>query len=330
MTIRARSKTFAVSLITAIGVGIGCIPALHAQEKYPSRPIRFLIPFPPGGAADIIGRTIGEKISARLGQPVVMDNRPGAGGAVATAILAKSEPDGYTILVGLAGPIAISPWLVKLPYQPDRDLLPITRVSETLDVMVVPTASGIGSVKEFIDWAKRNPGNVRDGSSGIGQFDHLAAELFQRLAGVQLTVVTYKGGGPALIDLVSGQLQVAFCTYIVAAPHLQSRKLRVLAVVTPERQPLLPGVPTVGETVPGFGLSNWNGIFAPAHTPAPVVDRIFAEVSRALTAPDLKEKQNALGIEPVGSASPKEFSQFVRSETAKWGKIVHDANIKLD
>ena len=310
----------------------GAAPAAaFAQGNYPVRPIRILIPFPAGGAADLIGRTIGEKLSAQLHQPVVIDNRPGAGGALATDLLAKAEPDGYTLMVGMAGPIAISPSLNKnLTYNVERDLVPVTRVAEVLNVMVVNAASGVTNVREFIAWAKPRAGDVRYGSSGPGQPDHLAGEFFKRLSGIELTHVPYKGGAPALVDLVSGQIQLTFSTYIVAQPHIKSGRLRALAVITPERQPLVPDLPTVAESVPGFGLNNWNGIFAPARAPKEVVQRLFAEINRALLASDLKQRQNAAGIEVVGSPSTDDFRKFVRGDTARWGKIIKDAGIVLE
>jgi tripartite-type tricarboxylate transporter receptor subunit TctC len=319
--------------LTAPVIALLCAAPISAlaQGDYPVRPIRVLIPFPPGGAADLIGRTIGEKISAQLHQPVVMDNRPGAGGVLATDLLAKAEPDGYTLMVGMAGPIVISPSLNKhLSYSVERDLAPVTRVSEVLNVMVVNAASGVANVKDFIAWANKRAGDVRFGSSGPGQPDHLAGEFFKRLTGVDMTHVPYKGGAPALVDLVSGQIQLTFSTYIVAQPHIKSGRLRALAVITPDRQPLVPDLPTVAESVPGFGLNNWNGIFAPARTPQNVLQRLFTEINRALKAPDLKERQNAAGIEVVGSASIDDFRRFVHNDAARWGKIIKDAKIELE
>lgn len=325
-------KTIVLALTAPIIALFGTAPTgAFAQGNYPVRPIRVLIPFPPGGAADLIGRTIGEKLSAQLHQPVVMDNRPGAGGALATDLLAKAEPDGYTLMVGMAGPIVISPSLNKhLPYNVERDLMPVTRVSEVVNVMVVNAASGVASVKDFIAWAKQRPGEVRFGSSGPGQPDHLAGEFFKRLTGIEMTHVPYKGGAPALVDLVSGQIQLTFSTYIVAQPHLKSGRLRALAVITPERQPLVPDLPTVAESVAGFGLNNWNGIFAPARAPKEVVQRLFVEINRALQAPDLKQRQNGAGIEVVGSPSIEDFRRFVRGDAARWGKIIKDAKIELE
>ena len=302
-----------------------------AQQNYPVRPIRILIPFPAAGAADTIGRTIGEPLAAQLGQPVVIDNRPGAAGRLATEMLAKAEADGYTLLVGTVGGIAISPALYKkLPYDVERDILPLTRVAEIINVMVVNPASGARSMKEFVDWAKKRSGDLRFGSSGTGQTDHIAGEFFQRLTGIRMTHVPYKGGGPALVDLVSGDLQLMFATYVVALPHISSGRLRALAVTTAQRQPLLPDLPPIADTVPGFDISNWNGVFAPAKTPRPVAERLFAEINKALKAPEVKKRQNAAGIEPGGSVSREEFAKFVREDTARWAKIIRDAGIKVE
>jgi tripartite-type tricarboxylate transporter receptor subunit TctC len=307
------------------------LPDALAQEKYPVRPVRVLIPFPAAGAADTIGRTIGEQLAVQLGQPVVIDNRPGAGGRLATGLLAKAEPDGYTLLVGTVGTIAISPSLFKkLPYDVERDILLLTRVAEIINVMVVNPATGAKNVKDFIEWAKKRPGQVRFGSSGAGQPDHLSGEFLQRLAGIQMTHVPYKGGGPALVDLISGDLQVMFATYVVALPHIASGRLRAIAVATPGRQPLLPDLPAISESVPGFGVSNWNGMFAPAKTPRHIADRLFVEINKALQHPEVKKRQNAAGIDPGGSVSREEFVKFVREDTVRWSKIIKSADIKIE
>ena len=307
-------------------------PPATAQQNYPARPIRVLVPFPAGGAADTIGRTIAEPLSTQLRQTIVVDNRPGAAGRLATEMLARAEPDGYTLLVGGVGPISISPSLYrKLPYDADRDFVPITMAAELINVMVVnPSIGGAGGIREFIEWAKKRPGDVRFGSSGPGQLDHLAAEFFQRLAGVRMTHVPYKGGGPALVDLVSGDIQVMFATYVTALPHIKGGRLRAIAVITPKRQALLPDLPAVGETVTGFGISNWNGIFAPARTPRSIADRLFTEINKAMLAAEVKRRQNAVGIVPGGSASRAEFVKFIRGDTARWAKIIRDAGIRIE
>ena len=328
-----KSLARAVSALISIALGFAAAwaPAALAQGGYPARPIRILIPFPAAGAADTIGRTIAEPLAAQLGQTIVMDNRPGAAGRLATDLLAKAEPDGYTLLVGGVGPLAISPWLYKkLPYDADRDFLPITRAAEIINVMVVNSASGARGVRPFIDGVKKDAGETRFGSSGPGQLDHLAGVFFQRLAGIRMTHVPYKGGGPALIDLVSGDLQVMFSTYVVAVPHVNSGKLRALAVTTARRQPLLHDLPPIAETLPGFDISNWNGIFAPARTPPQIADRLFAEINRAMRAPEVKKRQNYAGIEPEGSPSRAEFAKFLREDRARWGKIIRDAGITVE
>lgn len=312
-------------------LSLACAVDACAQGSYPARPIRILIPFPAGGAADTIGRTIGEQLAAQMGQPVVIDNRPGAGGRLATELLASASPDGYTLLVGTVGGIAISPALYKtLPYDPERDILPITRVAEIINVLVVNPSIGVASVKDLVEWAKKRPGEIRFGTSGTGQPDHLAGELFQRMASIRMTYVAYKGGGPALIDLISGDLQLMFATYVVALPHIKSGRLRVLAVTTPQRQALLPDLPAIAETLPGFGLSNWNGMFAPGKTPPAIADRLFVEINKALQSPEVRKRQAGAGIEPGGSPSRREFANFVREDTARWAKVVKDADIRVE
>jgi tripartite-type tricarboxylate transporter receptor subunit TctC len=317
--------------VAVCAVSIGTSFAVFAQANYPSRPIRILIPFPAAGAADTIGRTLGEQLSKSLGQPIVIDNRPGAAGRLATEMLARAEPDGYTLLVGGVGPLAISPSLYRrLPYDPERDFLPITRVAEIINVMVVnPAISGPGGVKEFIEWAKKR-GEVRFGSSGPGQFDHLVGEFFKRETRLALAHVPYKGGGPALIDMVSGDIQLMFATYVTAVPHIRAGRLRALAVSTPQRQTILPDLPAVSEFIPGFGASNWNGMFAPAKTPPAIADRLFAEINRAMRHPEVKKRQNNVGIEPVGSPSRSEFARFIRDDRARWAKIIRDTNMRLE
>ena len=320
-------KWSAIGVLCAAGV---CATAAVAQDNYPTRPLRILIPFPAGGASDTIGRSIGDQLATQLGQPVVIDNRPGAAGRLATEMLVRAEPDGYTLLVGGVGPMAISPAVYrKLSYDTLRDFVPVTLAGEIINVMVIHPSSGVKTVPEFIAWRKKRSGDVRYGSSGPGQLDHLAGEFFQRLANVPLTHVPYKGGGPALVDLISGDLQLMFSTYVVALPHIKSARLRAIAVTSAKRQALLPDLPAIAEAVPGYGVSNWNGIFVPAKTPPRVADRLFTEVKKALTSPEVKRRQNNVGIEPVGSATRGEFVQFIRDDMARWAKIVKDANISI-
>jgi tripartite-type tricarboxylate transporter receptor subunit TctC len=244
---------------------------------------------------------------------------------------AAAKPDGYTLIFGSSGPMATLPSLYKkLSYDPQKDIASVTRVAEILNVMVVNPGSGAHNVREFIDWAKKRNAEIRFGSSGTGQPDHLAGEFFERLAGFKMTHVPYKGGGPALVDLIAGDIQLMFATYITALPHTQSGRLRVLAVTTAQRQPLLPDLPAISETVPNFGVSNWEGMFVPGKTPGPVVDRLFKEINAALQAPELRKRQQAAGIDPQGSTTRAEFMQFVRADTERWAKLVKEARIQVE
>lgn len=318
--------------ITAAVITLALSGAAIAQQAYPAKPIRILVPFPAAGASDTIGRSLGDQLALQVKQPVVIDNRPGAAGRLATEILTRAEPDGYTLLVGGVGPLAISPATIKkLPYDVARDFTPVTLAAEVLNVMVVnPSIGGAAGVPQFVDWARKNPGKVRYGSSGPGQLDHLAGEFFQKLAGIRMTHVPYKGGGPALVDLAAGDLQVMFATYVVAVPHLQAKRMKVIAVATAKRQPLLPDLPAISESVSGFGVSNWNGIFAPAKTPRAVTEKLFAEFNKAMKAPDAIKRQNTAGIVPAGSASSAAFAQFIQEDIARWAKITRDAGIQLE
>lgn len=328
MRCRAKGGQIRVAVVLILGF---CAMPVCAQQDYPTRPIRLLVPFPAGGAADLAARTVGEQLTAQTGQPVVVDNRPGAGGRLAAEMLARAEPDGYTLFVGVSGAITISPSLhKKLPYDVERDLAPITHLADIINVMVVNPASGATAVREFIDWARQRGKDVRFGSSGVGQPDHLSGELFQRLTGLRMTHVPYKGGGPALIDLVSGDLQVMFATYIVALPHQKAGRLRILAVTAPQRQSLLPDLPAVAETVPHFNVTNWTGLFAPGRITRGLASRIRAEVSKAIANPEVRRRQQAGGLQPGGSGSTEEFAKFIREETVRWSKIIKEANIKVD
>jgi len=303
---------------------------VHAQQ-WPAKPIRFIMPFVPGGGTDLVGRTMAPRLSEGLGQQVVVENRGGAGGNIGVELAAKSEPDGYTMVLGTIGNIAVNPSLYgKLPVDPIRDLAPVSQTSVVMNFLVVHPSLPVKSVQDLLALARKNPGKLTFGSSGMGAADHLAGELMNRMAGIQMIHIPYKGGGPAMVDLMSGQIQLMFATYVVARPHAEAGRLRILGVITPERQALLPGLPSVGEAVPGFGLNNWNGIFVPAKTPQPAVDRLFAEINRALGDPDLKKRQNASGIEPVGSPSQQHFVAFVQSEHERWGRIIRESGIRVE
>ncbi len=327
----AKSSVLLFAFVSCVvGYWLTWTPAAIAQSKYPDRPIRVLVGFPAAGATDTIARTIGEQLSKQIGWPVVIDNRTGAGGRLATEMLTGAEPDGYTLLIGTVS-LAINPSLhKKLSYDVERDLLPLTRLAEIINVMVVNSSTGVVDIKGFIGWAKKRSDVVRFASSGVGQTGHLAGELFQRLSVIRMMHVSYKGSGPALIDLISGDIQVMFPPYGVALPHIKSGRLHALAVATPTRQPMLPNLPTVAETLPGFEFSNWNGMFAPKKTPWRIADRLVAEINKAIQDPEVRKRQNSAGIEPGGSLSREEFAKFIREDTERWAKIIKDANIKVE
>jgi tripartite-type tricarboxylate transporter receptor subunit TctC len=303
----------------------------HAQA-WPSRqPIRFVIPYPPGGASDVTARTLGAKMAESLGQSVVIENRPGANGIIALEHVAKSAPDGYTILMANLGPNAINPVVYsKLPYDAIKDFTPITLTSIVPQIMVVNPSLPVKSVQELIAYIKANPGKVNYASAGNGASNHLSAELFNTMAGVKMVHVPYKGDTPAMTDVIAGTVGVMFPTAIAASPHVKSGKLRAIGVTSTKRIPSLPDIPTVAEAgVPGFEAVSWGGVMAPGGAPPEVVARLNAEINRILKLPDVSEKLQSLGAEIVGS-TPQQFAEYLQSEIAKWGKVARDNNVKLD
>jgi tripartite-type tricarboxylate transporter receptor subunit TctC len=289
------------------------------------------VPFPPGGGTDLVGRSVGNKLAEALGQRVIVDNRGGAGGNIGAEIAVRAAPDGYTMLIGSIGAIAINPTLygARLPFDPRRDLAPVTLSSDALNILMVHASLPVKSVKELIDHARANPNKLSFSSSGVGATDHLAGELFNRLVGVQTIHVPYKGGGPAAVDLAAGNVQFSFNTASAQTALWKAGKIRALAVLSPTRQALFPDLPSIAEAVPGYGVNNWYGFFLPAKTPRPIVDRLNAEINRILKMPDIITLHNAGGIVPLGT-SPEDFSKFIGAETQKWAKVIKEAGIKLE
>lgn len=306
------------------------VPA-HSQTEYPSKPIRIIVQFTPGTSTDIIGRLVGQKLTEAWGQPVVVDNRPGAGAIIGTEAAAKAPADGYTLVMAVSSAFGINPGLVpNLPYDVMRDFSLITNVVLTPQTLLVPAASPIKSVTELVAAAKAKPGALNYGSLGSGSTSHLTMELFRSTAGIQLTHVPYKGSPPAYTDLFSGNLQLMFDAVPAVIPHAKSGKLRALAVGSSSRSPFLPDVPTIAESgYPGFEAVGWIGLAAPAKTPEAVLNKINAEVVKILGTADMKERLAGLGVTPVGGTR-EQFTAFVRSEIAKWGKLIRDAGIKAD
>ena len=300
-----------------------------AQDGYPSRPMRFILPFPPGGPTDILGRLISDRLSAQLGQPVVTENRGGAGGNVGAEAAAKSAPDGYTIVL-VAPSLAISPTLYsKLNYDPVKDLAPISLVA-TVPNVIVTQVSHPATLKEFIAAAKAKPGVMNFGSGGSGTSNALAGELFNMMTGLKLTHVPYKGVNLAMQDVIAGRIDFVVIGVPAAAPHIRAGKLRALAVVAPQRLPSLPEVPTVAEAgLPGFEVTTWYGVLAPAGTPRPIINRLNSELVKAMHSVEMKERLAGIGTDAV-TDTPEEFAAYIQAEIRKWGDVIRKAGLKAD
>lgn len=296
---------------------------------FPRKSIRLVVGFSPGGPTDLLARTIGQKLTESLAQQVVIDNRPGANGIVGSELVAKAAPDGYTILMATASH-AINPSLYKLSFDPINDFAPVTPVGTGAYVLVVHPSVPAKSLKELIALARSRPGQLSFGSGGIGAATHLAVEILKSMAGIDMIHVPYKGGGPAMIDLLGGQLSLIFNDQLTTLPYIRSGKFRALAVSSAQRSSMLPNIPTVAESgLPGYEVIGWYGMLAPAGTPAPLINRLYREVVRIVQMPDVRERFLSLGTEPF-TAAPPQFATFIKAEIPKWGKVVKDANIKAD
>jgi tripartite-type tricarboxylate transporter receptor subunit TctC len=317
----------------AIGVA-GCAIAANVGGQtpdYPTKPIRLVVPFPPGGATDLIARAVAQKLGETWGQSVVVDNRPGAGGNIGTELVARSAPDGYTLEMGTVGTHAINASLYsKIPYDHVKDFAPVILVAGVPNVLVVNPAVPANSVQELIAYAKANPGKLNFASSGSGTSIHLSGELFKVMTGVQMTHVPYKGSAPALADLLGGQVQLMFDNLPPSLPQIKAGKLRALAVTSATRAPALPDVPTVAESgLPGFEASSWFGILAPAGTSPAIIAKINGEVAKWLASPEGKDKLASIGANAAGG-SPEDFARHIQAETAKWAKVVKESGAKVD
>lgn len=300
-----------------------------AAAQYPSRPVKLVVPFPPAGATDVVGRLVAAKLSERLGESVVVDNKPGAGGAIGSDLVAKSPADGYTLLIATSSTHSIGPTLQKLPYDPIKDFAPITHVANVPNVLVVSPTLAVGSVQELVALAKSKPGQLNFASSGVGTIVHLNAELFKLISGTDMVHVPYKGTALSIPDVANGNVAMLFDSLASVMPHVKSGKVKPLAVNAARRQALLPDVPTLAEAgMPQFDRYTWFGMFAPAGTPPQIVARVQREVVAALQAPDLLERFAAVGAEPVGS-TPAEFVERIRSDAARWSEVIRKANVKV-
>ena len=313
--------------IAVLGCVLLTVTAAQAQP-YPSRTVRLVVPFAAGGSTDIIGRTVGQKLNEMWGQPVVVDNRPGGSTVIGTDVVAKSAPDGHTLLVTPA-PFTIVPSLIaKLPYDPAKDFEPITLINTTPLVVVVHPGVPAKSVKDLIALAKARPGTINYGSSGSGGSNHLAGELFNALAGVKMVHIPYKGNAPALTDLLGGHVDLVFNGLTSAMPLIKTGKLRALAVTSIKRTGSLPDMPTLDELgLKGFQAVAWNGLSAPARTPKDIIAKLNADVLKVVRSPELAERLRAEGSDPVGN-SPEQYAAFLRDEIAKWSKVIKFAGVK--
>ena len=319
------------SLAAVLGVVLLAFSTSASAQQYPNRPIRFVVPFAPGGSTDTLARTIGQKLTDALQQQVVVDNRSGANGNIGMEIVAHAAPDGYTILLGYIANLGIGPGLyAKLPFDPVRDYAPITQLASSPNILAVHPSLPVKSLRELIAYAKTNPKKLNFASSGVGSIGHLTGELLNRSACVDMVHVPYKGSGQAVIDLLGGQVQMMFSGMSSVMQHIKAGKLRALAVTGAQRSPAVPDVPTIAESgFPGFEATAWYGVLAAARTPKPIVNRLHDEIVRALALPEVKERLNNVGFELVGG-TPDEFAVFIKSEIAKWTRVVRDAHISAE
>ncbi len=310
---------------------IGAAGAALAQPVYPAKAIRYVVPFPAGGPLDIVARTIGQELSKTWGQPVIIDNRPGAGGNIGAEMVAKSPADGYTILMGAVSTHAINVTLYStLAYDPVRDFAPVTLITSVPNVLVLHPSLPAKNVLELIALAKARPGQLNFASGSTGSAGHLAGELFKTMAGVDMVHIPYKGAAPAVVDLLAGHVSLMFDNMSSALPNINAARVRALAVTTLKRSPLLPQLPTISEAgLRGFDISTWFGIFAPAGTPPDIVAKLNAETVRILHTRDMKERLLVLGAEPVGN-TPGEFAAFVTAEIRKYAKVVKASGATVD
>ena len=321
------------SLIFSLIFSLTHAPAF-AQNTFPTKPIRFIVPYPPGGPLDTIARLTGQQVSQRLGQPVIIDNKPGAGGNLGADAVAKSMPDGHTILMGAVATHAINPTLYKkMPYDAAKDFAPITLLVSTPNVLVVNPLVKARSVAELIALAKREPGKLNFGSGSNGSAGHLAGELFKSMASVDMTHVPYKGSAPALQDLLAGQIQIMFDNLASAMPQIKAGKLTALAVTTAQRSAFAPDLPTIAESggaaLAGFDISTWFGVFAPAGTPKEIIAVLNQEFNRAIRVAEVKEKLDGMGAEAVGT-TPEAFQTYIKTEASKYAEVIKKSGAQVD
>ena len=320
-----------VSAAVVVGLAAAISSSVAFSQSYPSRPVRLVITYPPGGTTDFVGRPVAQKLSEIFGQQVVVDNRGGAGGVIGTMIVAQAVPDGYTILLGTSSGMLINPLLqAKLPYDAFRDFAPISRTNINPQALVTNAALPVNSVKELIAYARANPGKLNAASSGTGTPNHLGTEMLKHLAKVDIVHVPYKGGGPAMTDLIAGQVQMQFSSIPTVLAHVKAGRIKMLAIGSAKRSPALPDVPTIAEGgVPGYEYTTWYGVFAPRKTPPAIVAKLNEAVTKAVLSPEVGQRLIPNGAEPSAS-TPDELTRYMKEESARWAKVIKAANIRLD
>lgn len=312
----------------AAGFALALAASGAAAQSWPQKPVKMIVPFPAGGPTDVLTRALSDKLAAALGQPVVVDNKPGAGGAIGSDLAAKSPNDGYTLLMATGSTHSVGPYLQKLPYDPVKDFVPVVYVGYATNILLVSPKIPAKTVKEFIELAKKEPGRYNYSTSGIGSVAHLTAEMFAAQAGIKLTHVPYKGTQLSIPDLAQGTVAILFDNVMTSKPHIESGRLNALGISSLKRSDVVPTLPTIDESgLKGFDSWNYFGIFAPANTPKPIVDRANAEMNRILGDPAIKERFQTLGFEMTGG-TPQDFAAVIASESAKWSKVIKDANVK--
>ena len=314
-------------LFAALAILLAADGAL--AQAYPSKPVRFVVPYPPGGPTDILGRAVAQALTESLGQPVVVENKPGASGMIGAEQVAKAAPDGYTLLVNASIHVINPSLFSKTTFDAMHDFAPVTQIASVPLILVVGQPVQANSVKDLIALAKANPGKLTFASSSVGAAPHLAGELLKRMAGIDIVHVPYKGSGPATTDLIGGHVTMMIDSMPSSIAHVKAGKLKVLGVSTAKRTPTLPDTPTIAETVPGFDIATWYGVWAPAKTPKEIVSRVSGEIAKSLKRADMKERLAGLGAAAVGS-TPAEFAGYCESEFRRWAKVVKDSGAKLD
>jgi len=309
---------------------LAAVSALAFAQSWPDKPIRFVMSAPAGSSIDVLGRAIADKLKDRLGQPVIVENKPAAGGTVATAEVAKAAPDGYTMVLAFNGPLAITPLLSKVPYDVQKDLAPVIITSSQPNVLAVNAQLPVKSVQELVAYARANPGKLNFASVGNGSSSHLNAELLKSMAGIDIVHIPFNGSPPAVTATIQNETQMIFAVMQPLQPQIQSGKLRALAVTSAKRFPLLPDLPTIAESgYPGFDALAWNGVLVPAGTPKPVVQRLNADINAILKDPDVVQRMHAAGFDLVGG-TPEDFSALIKAESEKWAPVIRKSGVKVD